>query len=448
MRFQNRYNRHYWPNIKLATPVVLAQAGQMLVNLADTLMVGQVGTTPLAAASFANSIFINVLYFGVGISFALTPLVGKAFGARQKEKCSFWLQQGLYANLIIGILLTAIAASLYFFIPHMGQEEVVWKEAKPYYILLILSIVPFQIFNGYKQFTEGLSNTKIAMLITIGGNLLNVGLNYLLIYGHMGMPALGLVGAGIGTLISRILMAAAFAIIIRKLSLFKSFRGLSQTGFSPKAFKTIWKLGLPIGLQFVIEVFAFSIGSIMMGWISAVSLAAHQIVLSLASITYMMSSGLASATTIKVSIFRGKQLFEDIKNTAFASLHIVVGFMTFTGLLFFILRYILPGLFVDDLEVINLAAGLMLIAALFQIFDGIQVVTLGILRGLEDVVAPVVGAGIAYLLISVPTSYVVTFVFNVGPLGIWIGYLVGLASAGCFLLIRFRTLYRRNYQSK
>lgn len=447
MKLQNRYNRHYWPNIKLATPVVLAQAGQMLVNLADTLMVGQVGTTPLAAASFANSIFINVLYFGVGISFALTPLVGKAFGARQKETCSFWLKQGQYANVIIGFLLTIIAAVIYLFIPYMGQEEAVWKEARPYYILLILSIIPFQLFNNYKQFTEGLSNTKIAMLITIGGNLLNVALNYLLIYGKMGFPELGLIGAGIGTLTSRIVMALTFAIIIRQLSLFKSIRGLSESGFSIKAFKTICKLGLPIGLQFVIEVFAFSLGSIMMGWINAISLAAHQIVLSLASVTYMMSSGLASATTVKVSIFRGKQLLGEIKNTAFASLHIVVIFMSLTGLLFFILRYMLPGLFVDDQEVIRIAAGLMLIAALFQIFDGIQVVTLGILRGLEDVVAPVIGAGIAYLLISVPTSYLVTFVFKAGPIGIWIGYLVGLVSAGVFLLYRFRSLYRRNYQT-
>jgi len=446
MKFKNRYNQHYWPNVKLATPVVLAQAGQMLVNLADTLMVGQVGTTPLAAASFANSIFINVLFFGVGISFALTPLVGKAFGAKRMDKCAFWLKQGLWANFIIGIILTLIAGAIYFALPYMGQEDAVWREAKPYYILLILSIIPFQLFNSYKQFTEGLSNTKIAMLITIGGNLINVGLNFIFIYGYFGIPALGLVGAGIGTLVSRILMALSFEFIVRKLSLFKFLRGIDHTAFSIKAFNQIWKLGLPIGLQFVIEVFAFSLGSIMMGWINAVSLAAHQIVLSLASLTYMMSSGIASATTIKVSIFRGKKLFEEIKNTSFASIHVVLMFMTLTGILFFFLRHTLPALFVNDIEVITLASTLMIVAALFQIFDGIQVVTLGILRGLEDVVAPVIGAGIAYLLISVPTGYLVTFVFNIGPIGIWVGYLVGLASAGLFLLLRFRMLYRRNYE--
>lgn len=446
MNFKNRYNQHYWPNIKLATPVVLAQAGQMMVNLADTLMVGQVGTTPLAAASFANSIFINVLYFGIGISYALTPLVGKAFGAKQMKQCAYWFKQGLWTNLIIGTVLTLIAGGVYFALPHMGQEENVWKEAQAYYLLLIFSIIPFQLFNHYKQFTEGLSNTKIAMIITIGGNIMNVILNFIFIYGYCGMPALGLIGAGIGTLVSRIAMAIAFAIIIPRLRLFKSFYHLDKNPFSRKAFVRIFKLGLPIGFQFVIEIFAFSLGSIMMGWINAESLAAHQIVLSLASLTYMMSSGLASATTIKVSIFRGKQLFNEIKNTSFASLHLVVLFMSFTGILFFILRYTIPAFFINDNAVITLAAKLMIIAALFQIFDGVQVVTLGALRGLEDVIAPVIGSGIAYLLISIPVAYVVTFTLNAGPAGIWIGYLCALASSGLFLLIRFRMLYQKNYR--
>ena len=447
MKLKNRYNQHYWPNIKLATPIVLAQAGQMLVNLADTLMVGQVGTTPLAAASYANSIFINILFFGVGITFALTPLVGKAFGARKKEECAYWLKQGLWANFLIGAILTLLSGAFYFVLPYMGQEESVWKEAGPYFLLLAASIIPLQIFNTYKQFTEGLSNTKIAMITTIGGNILNVILNFILIYGHFGVPALGLIGAGIGTLASRIMMAISFTIILPRINRYKDYIKTHTSSFSIDAFKKISKLGMPIGLQFVIEIFAFSLGSIMMGWINAESLAAHQIVLSLASLTYMMSSGLASATTIKVSIFRGKKLFHEIKNTAFASLHLVIIFMSLTGVLFFNLRHFLPGLFVDEQEVILLASVLMIVAAFFQIFDGIQVITLGILRGLEDVVAPVIGAGIAYLLISVPTGYLMTFVFNAGPIGIWIGYMVGLASAGVFLLIRFRTLYRRNYEN-
>jgi MATE family multidrug resistance protein len=267
----------------------------------------------------------------------------------------------------------------------------------------------------------------------------------MVIYGHWGAPRLELVGAGIGTLVSRIVMSLAFWVISRQLSLFNDYRGERMAAFSKEAFVRIWRLGLPIGLQMIIEVFAFSIGSIMMGWINAVSLAAHQIVLSIASLTYMMSSGLGSATTVKVSIFRGKKDYLSMKHSAFASLHIVVLFMTTTGILFLMLRYFLPSLFVEDVDVINVAAGLMLVAGLFQIFDGIQVITLGILRGLEDVVMPVVGAGIAYLLISVPVGYLSAFIFNMGPTGIWLGYLTGLASAGAFLLIRFRILYKRRY---
>jgi len=437
------YAAHYWPNIKLATPVVLAQAGQMLVNIADTVMVGRVGTMPLAAASFANSIFINILVFGIGVSFALTPLVGKAFGANNKGKCAFWFKQGIYANLIIGVLLTVLAAFIVFLMPYMGQDEGVAENAIPYFLLLVLSIIPFQVFNTYKQFAEGLSNTKIAMVITIGGNGLNVLLNYILIYGKLGAPALGLVGAGIGTLVSRIMMAVAFAYLSRRLYLFREYRRIEKSRFSKQAFSKIWQMGLPIGLQSVIEVFAFSLGSIMVGWINAVSLAAHQIVLSIASVTYMMSSGLASATTIKLSIFRGKKDFVSIKHSAFASLHLVFLFMTLMGILFLLLRFYLPSLFVEEKKVIELAAGLMLVAGLFQIFDGVQVVALGILRGFEDVIMPVIGAGIAYWCISLPVGYLVTFTFNVGPVGIWVGYLVGLASAGIFLLLRFRILYKR-----
>ncbi|MBS2213515.1 MATE family efflux transporter [Carboxylicivirga mesophila] len=442
---KNSYAPHYWPNLKLATPVILAQAGQMLVNLADTLMVGQVGTIPLAAASFANSIFINVLVLGIGISYAITPLVGKAYGAKNKDECAYWFQQGIFANLIIGVLLSVIAGAIVWAMPLMGQEAGVVEEAVPYYLLLVLSILPLQVFNSYKQFAEGLSNTRIAMYITVGGNLLNIGLNYIFIYGHFGAPALGVVGAGIGTLVSRIMMAIFFVWISYRITLFNNYRGIHLTRFSKTAFVSICRLGFPIGLQFVIEVFAFSLGSIMMGWINAVSLAAHQIVLSLASLTYMMSSGLASATTIKVSIFRGQKNYLALKHSAFASIHLVLMFMTGMGILFLTLRYWLPGLFIDDREVIEIAAGLMVVAGLFQIFDGVQVVALGILRGLEDVVMPVIGAGIAYWLISLPVGYLSAFIFSAGPVGIWIGYLAGLASAGIFLLTRFRILYKARY---
>ncbi len=447
-RLWKRYSNHYWPNLKLATPVILAQAGQMLVGLADTLMVGQIGAIPLAAVSFANSIFINVLVFGIGISYALTPLVGKAFGKGDKEACKYWLRQGVLTNLIIGVLLALFAGGVTFFMPFMGQDQAVVEAAIPYFLLLVMSIVPFQVFAGYKQFAEGLSNTKVAMLITLGGNLVNVGLNFIFIYGYLGMPALGLVGAGWGTLFSRVFMALAFIWVFNRFHYFKQYYQSAGSYLSRDAFVKLFRLGFPMGLQFVIEVFAFSLGSIMMGWMSAMSLAAHQIVLSLASITYMMSSGLASATTIKVSIFRGQKQYVNIRNSAFASIHLVVVFMSLMGISFVMLRQWIPQLFIADPDVIAVAAGLMLVAGLFQIFDGVQVVSLGILRGLEDVVVPAIGAGVAYLLVAIPVSYLCAFEFEIGPMGIWIGYLVGLGVTGIFLLTRFRWLYNKRYHEK
>ncbi|MBI9060432.1 MAG: MATE family efflux transporter [Marinilabiliaceae bacterium] len=443
-----RCSNHYWSNLKLATPVVLAQAGQMLVGLADTLMVGRIGATPLAAVSFANSIFINILVFGIGISYALTPLVGKAFGKGDQESCKYWLRQGVITNLIIGVLLALFAGGIAFFMPFMGQDQAVVDAAIPYFLLLVLSIVPFQVFAGYKQFAEGLSNTKVAMLITLGGNLVNVGLNFVLIYGYLGMPEMGLVGAGWGTLLSRVFMAVAFVWVFNRFQYFKQYYHATGPYISRAAFVRLFKLGLPIGLQFVIEVFAFSLGSIMMGWINATSLAAHQIVLSLASMTYMMSSGLASATTIKVSIFRGRKESINIQDSAFASVHLVIVFMSVMGVLFVMLRQWIPHLFIADQEVISVAAGLMLVAGIFQIFDGVQVVSLGILRGLEDVVVPAIGAGVTYLLVAIPVSYLCAFKFEIGPMGIWIGYLVGLSVAGVFLLSRFRWLYKKRYAEK
>lgn len=439
------YLKAYISNLKLALPLILSYAGQMVVGLADTLMVGKVGAVPLAASAFANGIFINVLVFGIGISIALTAVVGKAYGAMDLQACRFWFKQGLLTNLLTGVVLLVLGLGMVFAMPHMGQAEAVWKGSIPYFIVLMVSILPLQLFFSYKQFAEGLSNTKISMYITLVGNLLNVLLNYILIYGHWGFPALGLMGAGIGTLVSRLFMALAFVYLFKRLRFFKQFHHNEANPFSKSAFVTLMRLGFPIGLQFVIEVLAFSIGSIMMGWLDVKSLAAHQIVLSIASLTYMMSSGIGSAATIRVSIFRGMNRPLSLKRSAYASLHLVFLFMSITSVLLVLCRMHLPALFISDAEVIRIASGLIVVAGLFQIFDGVQVVGLGILRGMEDVTVPVVMAAFVYLCISIPAGYLLTFTLGFGAVGIWFGYLIGLACYSTFLVFRFRWLYARHY---
>jgi MATE family multidrug resistance protein len=281
------------------------------------------------------------------------------------------------------------------------------------------------------------------MVITLLGNIVNIIFNYLLIYGKAGFPELGLMGAGIGTLIARVFMAFAFWLAYRKLSIFERFRRIhDDVRFSIGEAMRLIRLGAPMGVQFIIEVFAFSLGGIMMGWLGEDQLAAHQIVITIAGMTFMMSSGLASATTIKVSTFRGENRYRQLRYSAFASLHMVVLFMSITAVIFLLTRHFIPGLFISDADVITIAAGLFIVASIFQIFDGMQVVMLGILRGMEDVMFPMIVVAIAYLLVSIPIGYVLSFTLKMGPAGIWFGYLAGLSSVSIILLLRFRWLYR------
>ena len=444
MRVFDSYREYYSVNLKLALPLVVSQAGQVVVSLVDNVMVGRVGTAALAASSFANSIFIIILVFGIGFSYAITPMVAKAMGSGDVKAAVNWFHQGFRVNMSMGVLLVVLSFVVAMLMPHMGQPEDVVELGIPYFLVIAVSVVPFMYFATFKQFAEGLSNTRIAMVITVSGNVVNIIFNYLFIFGKAGFPELGLLGAGTGTLIARVFMAFAFAIAYRRVVLFERFRKIRRgMGFSLKKARQLMNLGAPIGVQFIVEVFAFSMGGIMMGWLGEKSLAAHQIVLTVASLTYMMSSGLSSATTIRVSTLRGEGKTKDLKQSAFASIHLVMLFMIFTASVYVLFRNYIPLLFISDPGVITIASELFVIAAFFQIFDGLQVVVIGILRGMEDVVFPMVVIGVAYLIVGVPAGYVLSFVFDLGPRGIWFGYLLGLAIVGSVLLVRFRWLYKK-----
>lgn len=416
----------------------------MTVVLADTLMVGRLGEIPLAAVSLGGNLSVIILFLGIGISYGITPLVGKCFGNQDHDRISFLLRQVRYVGWLSGLALVALMGLVYFLIPHMGQPQEVVTAVQPYFLTLLAGTLPSQIFAVNKQFAEGLSNTRIAMMITITGNLINIFLNYLFIFGKMGCPAMGLLGAGYATLIAKIVMAFLMDLSVRRVSLFARYH---QQAVNFKAswneMKKIILQGLPIGGQMVVEVISFSAGAIMMGWIGTSAMAAHQIVMTLVSFTYMISSGLASATTIKVSIFRGQNRFTDLRHSAWASTHMVVVFMLFTGIVFIIFRRFIPTLFIPDLEVIEVAAQLLLVGGLFQLFDGLQVVSLGILRGMEDFIFPALTAAIAYILVSLPIGYVFSIILQVGPTGIWYGYLTGLAIAGILLLTRIRKHFNK-----
>jgi len=434
----------YRKNLILAIPVILSQIGQVTVNLVDNVMVGHVGTTELAAASFAINVFQVGMLFGMGITFGLTPLVGQAFSSRKKENVGQWLKNGMSVHFIFSLILCAVMASVVFFMDRMGQSEEVVKLAIPYYLIHVSSLIPLMLFFSIKQFFEGIGNTKMAMIITIIANLINIGLNYLLIYGNFGFPELGLNGAGFSSLIARSLMPVIFIWLVLKRPKMKQYLQTAyHSVFELRKIKQIISIGLPVGFQLVIEVLAFSFGAIMLGWISKESLAGHQVAIGFASMTYLISYGLASATTIRVSHAFGEHSENELKHTIFASLHIVIAFMSLMGFLFVVLRNQLPLIFTSDPEVIHVAAGLLIVGAFFQIFDGVQVVLLGALRGMADVRTPMFIAFFSYIMVSLPISYLLAFVFNMGSPGVWTGLVFGLATAAVLFGIRLKILLKK-----
>jgi len=436
------YLPFYKRNLKVAFPVMLSQAGQVLVQQVDNMMVGRVGTTELAAVSFANSIFIIGMVMGMGFTFGLTPLTGHEWATGNHKKASSLFRNSMLTNFIMAIALALVLFSISFFMKYMGQPPQVIEEAVPYFRILVVSMIPFLMFFTFKQFTEGLGNTKTAMYITLSANALNILLNYILIFGKLGFPALGVNGAGYASLIARTLMPILFLIIYLKKDWLKRYLILlKKTTFNRKQIKDLIKIGYPISGQMLLEVSAFALSGVMMGWIGEVPLAAHQIALGLASVTFMIVTGIASATTIRVSHQYSRQNYKNMYKAAMASVHLVLAFMATTALLFLIFRNSLPKIYTPNPEVIALASQLLIMAAIFQIFDGMQVAMLGVLRGLADVKQAMFYAFFAYLVVNLPLAYFLAFTLEVGPIGIWTGFVAGLGIAAIMFFIRFRKQY-------
>lgn len=442
--FFKDYLPYYKRNLQLAVPVMLSQAGQVLVQQVDNMMVGAVGTVELAASSFANSVFILGMVLGMGFTLGLTPLVGHAFGANKPKESAALLYNSSITNAALALLLFIAMYSVSFFMDKMGQPEDVAKLAIPYYRILVFSMIPFMLFFTLKQFAEGIGDTVNAMIITLIANVVNVVVNYTLIFGKFGFPQLGLDGAGIGTLISRVVMAILFLAVFMYKDKFKTY--LKEAVSSKIDFKKIRNLidvGWPISIQIVLEVCAFVLGAIMIGWLGAVPLAAHQIGIGLASITFMIVSGIGSGTTIRVSHQYSQKNYEGLSKAAYASIHLVIAFMSLTALIFIVFRNQLPWLYTADPAVILVASQLLIMAAAFQIFDGLQVVILGILRGLADVKYAMIVAFISYILISLSLSYLFGFILKWGAVGVWVGLVVSLIIASLLFLQRFKKLYAR-----
>jgi MATE family multidrug resistance protein len=425
----------------LAYPVMLSQLGQVAVGVADSMMVGRLGALELAASSLANSIFFVVLMFGIGISMGLTPLVAKAYGKGKTNQISRLFGNSLLINFFASLILFGVVLLFGQYVSVLNQPEAVEVLALPFLLIITASLIPLMVFQAFKQFVEGLSQTKQAMFITIAANLLNVFLNWLLIWGHWGFPELGFLGAAWATLISRVVMMVlmgAYVLTARRYAEFeiRIFRVKPTWTLCQR----ILKIGIPTGFQFIFEVSAFSAAAIMMGWISVNALAGHQIALNLASISYMMATGLATAGMVRVSNFIGKGDLKGMREAGMVAFGMVATFMFGCALLFFALRFFLPTLYIDDPQVISLAATLLVLAGFFQLSDGLQVVGLGVLRGLEDVKVPTIVTFFAYWGLGLPLGYVLAIELDFAEKGIWMGLLIGLTLTAGMLLFRFDRL--------
>lgn len=439
-RIYLKYKSHYQSNLTLAIPVVISQLGHTLVHTADSVIVGHfAGTIPLAAVSLVNSIFIVALVIGMGISYGLTPLIAQESGKKNKQECGRLLANSLLINAIMGILLfILIYYGSLLVIYKMDQDPQVVAQAIPYLGLLGFSIVPLMIFMTFKQFAEGLGFTKQAMMISLWGNLINVCLGIIFVKGLFGIAPMGVNGVGWSTLIDRIIMAIVMCIYVLRSKYFKEYiKSFTLKSLDKIRSLRILKIGTPVALQYTFEVSAFSVSAILIGSIGAVEQAAHLVAINLAAITYMMASGISAAATIKTGNNFGKEDFLNLRLSAISSYHIVLIFMTVAAILFAGLNEYLPWIYTSDKAVITIAAQLLIIAALFQLFDGAQIVGLGILRGIGDVNIPTLITFVAYWLIGIPAGYYLGIVLGWGANGIWYGLTLGLLVSAALLFTRF-----------
>jgi MATE family multidrug resistance protein len=434
---------HIIDTIKLSYPVIIGQAGLMMMGIVDNILVGGLGASPLAAVSVSNSLFNLIFIPGIGICTAVTPLTAIAVGAGKKNECGSIFSQGHIVTLITSIILMLVIwfAADFYYLLHQPPEVV--KFALPYTKILALSMVPVLIFQTNMQFIEGLSVMRPAMVITLSANIINGLVGWILIYGKFGMPRLGLNGAGVATFSSRLFMALTITIYIFSSSKFKELNlSLRIKKLNYSIIKKILSLGIPSAVQYFFEVGAFSTAAVMVGWLGVAQLASHQIALNLASISFMCTLGISTAGSIRVSNGVGRRDIPEIRRAGFTAIFLGVSLMACFGLVFIIFRNNLPAFYVKDPSVISIASSLLVIAALFQIFDGTQAVGIGILRGLTDVKGPTLITFVAYWIIGLPVGYYLGFGFNLGVQGVWIGLMAGLITSAVLLTLRF------NHKSK
>ncbi len=442
MNFRD-YIPYYRRNLRVAFPVMLTQLGAALVGIADSVMVGHYGTTDLAAVSFGNGIFFTFMVFAMGALMGVTPLTGYAYVQKDATRVASLLQNGAMFTLLLGTVTCAVLGALVPLLHMMGQEPEVAEAARPYLITRVIGLVPFLLFCLQKQFLEGLGNTVAAMIITFGVNLLNILLNWVLIFGHWGFQPMGAYGAGLASMTASTLMPVVFFVVICSKTEWRRYLSLcSLRLFSRKVLRELCRVGFPIGAQTTMETVLFTISFIMVGWISKEALAAHHIANNVADVAFMLSLGVGAATTIRVSHQYGLKDYHAMRMAARASIHLILFMNTIGAGLMIGLCTVLPWAYTNDTEVIRITTPLLVAAGLFQYADGLQCVGAGMLRGITDVRRPMLYAFIAYVVVALPLGWVLMFPAGMGVSGMWVSFIVALSLAALMFLLRFRRLQR------
>lgn len=437
----SQYNNHYRTLLSIGIPIMIGQLGMIILSFADTMMVGHHSTSELGAASFVNNIMNLVIITGTGFSYGLTPIVGGMFGRKQLPEAGQALRCSLLANTLAAVIMMAALTILYFNLANIGQPDELLLYMRPYYLVLLASLPFVMLFNAFKQFTDSITETRTSMWILLSGNLLNIIGNYILIYGKMGVPEMGVVGAGVSTLISRIVMVGIFlAVFLCKRSMQQYREGFFSLGWSRQLVRRLTTLGTPIALEMGMETASFSLSIIMVGWLGTIALASHQVMSTISQFTFMVYYGLGAAVAVRTSYFHGQGDTTNTRHVVTAGLRLMVMLEILLGGIIFLLRKDIGSWFTDSAEVSASVLTLMLPFFIYQFGDGLQINYANALRGIADVKPLMVIAFIAFFVISLPVGYLCGFVMGYGLVGVWMAFPFGLTSAGIMMWWRFRKM--------
>lgn len=445
----SKYKAQYKANLRLAFPIILTQLGQILTQVADNIMVGQYGgddPTPLAAVSFGGAVFFILFIAAVGITFGMTPLVGELYAQGDRQKSAALLQNGILFYTLLGFIMAAAQYAVIPLLPYCGQPAEVVAMAIPYYRMLLYSMPFIMLFFAFKQFLEGVGNTKVEMVVTIFTNLTNIGFNYMFIYGNLGFPEMGAEGAGLGTLLSRMMAPVLIIAYFYSRDRYRPYLdGFSPLKYSWAIIRKLLQMGVPIASQMFMEASAFVGTGIMMGWLGTVTMSANQITTTLGNCAFMIVMSIGAATTIRVSHCYGSHNIGGLSLAAKASYHLALAWNIIAAIGFITLRHYIPMLFTTNTEVAAIASDLLIFVALFQLSDGFQNVSVGILRGIQDVKIIMPIAFISYWVLNLPVGYLLGFKFGMGAEGLILGFTFGLTTAGILLVFRIRRSIRKLY---